>query len=83
VEKIPAPAAPDLCPSRVLLEREGAVAREFQAGDQGAGNGGAAAQRPAGFGAIEERQECRQRTAAGRAGDQPADVRESGGGRGR
>jgi hypothetical protein len=39
------PADPDLWPSRSLIENDGAVAREFQAGDQGAGDGGAAAQR--------------------------------------
>jgi hypothetical protein len=41
------PADPDLCRSRGLIETDGAVACEFQAGDQGVGLGGAAAQRPA------------------------------------
>ena len=51
--------------SGVLREGEGAAARKSQAGDQGAGDGGAATQRPVPIIAREGRQERWQRPSAG------------------
>ena len=52
----------DVRPGHVLVERQGAVAHEFQAGDQGAGDGCATAQRA-----------CRDRRPRSVAGTPPAD----------
>jgi hypothetical protein len=62
--------------SGVLREGEGAAARKSQAGDQGAGDGGAAAQYPAWIVAREGRQESGERRAVGQHGEKPADMRE-------
>jgi hypothetical protein len=68
-------ADPDLCPGRVLLEHQGTVAGELEAGGQSAGDGGAAAQRFVRVITINPRQKRRQRPAVGRGGEQPAQMR--------
>ena len=58
-------------PRRRLIQRQRAVARPFEAGDQRAGDGRTAAQRPSGIRAADGRQERRQRTAVGQLAEQP------------
>ena len=62
---------PDRRPGDILREGEDAVAGEFQPGDQGAGDGGATVQRSTGIGAVEPRQQRRQRRGVGQAGETP------------
>ena len=56
------PSDRDRRPRRLLIECKPPIAREFQAGEQRAGDGSAAAQFPSGFLGAGVRQECRQST---------------------
>jgi hypothetical protein len=62
---------PDRRPVTVLLQRDSAVAGQFEAGDQGAGDGGAAAQRSFRRVAIDLRQKNRQQVAIRELSQQP------------
>ena len=63
-------------PRRRLIERQGAVACPFQSGNQRAGNGRSAAQRPSGILPANRRQERRQRTAVRQLAEQRVHARE-------
>jgi len=63
-------------PCRRLIQRQRAVARPFQSGDQRAGNGRTAAQHPPGILPANRRQESRQRTAVRQLAEQRVHARE-------
>jgi len=62
-------------PRRRLIECQRTVARPFQSGDQRAGNGRPAAQRPPRILSANGRQESRQRTAVRQLAEQPVQAR--------
>jgi hypothetical protein len=69
-----ATANPNRHPITILLQRYSAIAGQFQAGDQGAGDGGPAAQRPFRCVALDLRQKGCQQAAIRQLSQQPGDL---------